>query len=129
MGRRVGNRLRGRDVLSEYALRRHRFQVDRLDQYDRDEESWQEIVVEDRRATPAEIVATRLDFSEWLKRLPGLRRQIALALASGETTKTTAEKFGVSHGRISQLRQWFRRSWEAFHGGEATENYRQPAVT
>lgn len=37
-GRRVGSRLRGCDLLAEYAQRRHRFQTVRLDHLDRDED-------------------------------------------------------------------------------------------
>ena len=54
-GRRVGSRLRGCDLLSEYAQRRHRFQTVRLDRLDRNEDVWGQIVVEDKRATPAAI--------------------------------------------------------------------------
>jgi hypothetical protein len=32
--------------------------------------------VEDKRATPADIAACRIDFVSWLKLLPGQRRQI-----------------------------------------------------
>lgn len=55
-------------------------------QYDADEESWQEIVVEDHRVGPAEIAACRIDFASWLKLLPCRLRKIAWTLASGETT-------------------------------------------
>jgi hypothetical protein len=39
-----------------------------------------------------------------------------LVLASGETTKGAAEKFGLSPARISQLREWLKKSWETFQG-------------
>ena len=68
-GRRVGNRLRIRDVLSNYAQFNNGFQVERLDSFDEEEECWQEVVVEDKRATPADIAACRIDFAEWLRRL------------------------------------------------------------
>jgi hypothetical protein len=61
------------------------------------------------------------DFASWLRLLPTLRRKIALALASGETTSATAKKFGVTPARISQLRQWLKESWEAFQGGAAMD--------
>jgi hypothetical protein len=107
-GRRVGNRLHGRDVMSDYARRRLGFHVNRLDLFSDEDETWQEIVVEDSRASPAEIAACRLDFSDWLGRLPRLRRKMALALASGETTADAAKKFGVSASRISQIRNRIR---------------------
>ena len=73
-GRRVGSRLRIRDVLSHYAQFQKRFTVERLDYYDEEEECWQEVVVEDKRATPAEIAACRIDFASWLRLLPSRHR-------------------------------------------------------
>jgi hypothetical protein len=127
-GRQLGNPLRNREVMSEYAQRHKGFQVERLEYFDEDENCWQEIVVEDKRATPADIAACRIDFANWLRLLPTLRRKIALALASGETTSATATKFGVTPARISQLRQWLRKSWEAFQDGSIDEKRPQLAV-
>ncbi len=87
-----------------------------LHYFDQEENCREAIVVEEKRATPADVAACRLDFSAWLKLLPKRRRKIALALASGETTQGAAKKFGVTAARISQLRQWLRESWEAFQG-------------
>ena len=115
-GRRVGNRLRISDVLSNYAQYRKQFFVEPLDQYDEEEDCWQQVLIEDKRATPADVAACRIDFAEWLRRLTARLRKIALALASGETTKGAAEKFGLSPARISQLREWLKKSWEAFQG-------------
>jgi hypothetical protein len=126
-GRKLGNPLRIREVTSEYAQRHNGFQVERLDYFDDEENCWQEIVVEDKRATPADIAACRIDFASWLRLLPSLRRKIALALASGETTSATAKKFGVTPARISQLRQWLKDSWEAFQG-DKTDQQPQLAV-
>ena len=118
-GRRVGNRRRIRDVMSGYAQRHKGFFVERLEQYDRQDDRWLEIVVEDRRAGPAEIAASRIDFQDWLRLLPRRQRKIALVLASGEATSTAAKLFGVTAARISQLRLWLKESWEEFHGGAA----------
>jgi hypothetical protein len=117
VGRRVGNRLRIRDVLSNYAQFQKGFQVERLDAFDDEEDCWQEIVVEDKRATPAEVAICRIDFAEWLRRLTARLRKIALALAAGETTKGAAEQFGLSPARISQLREWLKKNWDDFQGG------------
>jgi hypothetical protein len=115
-GRRVGNRLRISDALSSYVQYRKQFFVEQLDQFDDEEDCWQQVLIEDKRATPADVAACRIDFAEWLRRLTARLRKIALALASGETTKSAAEKFGLSPARISQLREWLRKSWEAFQG-------------
>ena len=128
VGRRVGNHLRVRDVLSHYAQYQNGFQVERLDHFDDEEDCWQEIVVEDKRATPADIAICRIDFSEWLRQLTVRLRKIALALAAGETTKAVAKQFGLSPARISQLREWLKKSWEAFQGGPKPEERPQLAV-
>jgi hypothetical protein len=107
--------------MSGYAQNCKGFQVERLDYFDDEENCWQEVVVEDKRATPAEIAACRIDFASWLRLLPSRRRKIALVLAGGETTNATAKKFGLTAARISQLRQWLKESWDAFQGGGTEE--------
>ena len=57
-GRKVGGKLNINDVLSPYAQQRKSIQVARLDRFDQDEMAWMEILVEDKRATPADIVST-----------------------------------------------------------------------
>jgi hypothetical protein len=127
-GRRIGSRLRIRDVLSNYAQFKNGFQVERLDSFDEEEDCWQEVVVEDKRATPADVAACRLDFAEWLCRLTVRLRKIALALAAGETTKGAAERFGLSPARISQLRDGLKKNWEAFQGDAEIARHPQPAA-
>ncbi len=119
-GRRVGNRLRIRDAMSAYAQYRKAFSIASLDHYDREEDQWHEIILEDRRAGPAEIAACKIDFENWLSVLPRRQRKIALALASGESTSAAAKLFGVTAARISQLRLWLKESWEAFQGEPST---------
>jgi hypothetical protein len=41
---------------------------------------------------------------------------VAETLANGETTKTTAKRFRVSAGRISQLRRELQQRWQDFQG-------------
>ena len=115
-GRRVGNRLCSREVLSEYAQREKGFFVERLDHFDDEDNCWQEILVEDERATPADVAASRIDFAQWLRGMPGRIRRIAKFLATGESTLAAARRFALSPARISQLRREFRTSWLAFQG-------------
>jgi hypothetical protein len=127
-GRRVGARLRNCDALSEHAQRRKGFVVHRLDHFDCEESQWEEIVVEDHRAGPAEIAACRIDFSNWLRLLPARLRKIALTLAGGETTSEAAKKFGVTAARISQLRLWLKENWSRFQGEADVEEQARLAV-
>lgn len=115
-GRRVGNRLNVRDVLSPYAQRRKNLFVERLDRYNNHEEQWLEAVVQDHRTPVPDQAAFRCDFPTWLARLPRRDRKIAQALAVGGTTSEVANQFRVSPGRISQLRRELHQSWQEFHG-------------
>jgi hypothetical protein len=113
MGRVVGSRLNIRDISSTYSQKMKGFEVARLDHYDKDD-GWREVLVEDRHAGPAEVVATKLDFAAWLRSLPVRLRRIAKMLAIGETTKATAKRFELTEGRISQIRRELVDSWRRF---------------
>jgi hypothetical protein len=115
-GRRVGSALNIKDISSPYCQQRKGVRMSRLDHYDVDEGGWLEIVVEDRTATPADIAATRLDFSAWLRSLSHKHRRIAKTLATGETTSAVARKFRLSAARVSQLRHELRDAWLTFQG-------------
>lgn len=115
-GRRIGNRLNCHDVLSPWCWKKKGIVVERLDQFDGEEESWAEALVEDRTAGPDAIAACRIDFSVWLSALPRRLRKIATFLATGETTGAAARRFRVSPGRIAQLRKTLREAWYTFQG-------------
>jgi hypothetical protein len=112
----LGGRQRPRDVMLAHDQTAGRTVVERLDHFDREESQWREIVVEDRRAGPAETAASRLDFAAWLVRLSSRHRRIALRLGTGETTSDTAKRFGITPARVSQIRRSLKESWEAFQG-------------
>jgi hypothetical protein len=122
-GRMTGGRLNGKDVTSRYCQQQRRICVARLDKYDREEGCWQEILVEDRTATPADLAANRIDFPAWLDTLSKRDRGIALKLAIGETTGRTARQFGLSKARISQKRRELKVAWEAFHCPSARSSH------
>ncbi len=103
-GRRVGGHLNSNDVMSRYAQRRRGFEVEWIDA----------MVPEDRSATPAEVATARMDIRAWLETLTPRNREIAALLAAGESTGETAKRFGLSSGRISQLRGELCGSWERF---------------
>ena len=116
-GRRVGNHLNVREVLSAYAQRHKGFTVERLDHFDEEENAWQEAGVQDTRATPVfDIVAFRVDFADWLASLSRRDRRIAESLAIGNRTGDVAKRFKLCAGRISQLRRELAESWRQFVG-------------
>ncbi len=127
-GRRVGSRLTVRDVLSRHARHQKGFDVERLDYFDDQEDCWREVLLEDKRATPADIAICRLDFAAWLRTLKAKIRKVALALACGETTTAVAKMFGLTPARISQIRAWLRESWEAFQGESTIRKRLRPVA-
>jgi len=114
-GRRVGTSLNVKDVSSAYCQMRKRFSMKRLDRYDAEDGSWQEVLVEDKRSGPSDIAAARIDFAAWLSSLDRRGRRIAEELATGESTGAVARRFRVSPLRVSQLRRELKASWEEFH--------------
>jgi hypothetical protein len=116
IGRKAATKLNVRDVGSEYCQLAKGISVERIDRYDRDTETWQEALVEDRRAGPAETAAARIDFGEWFHSLTSRDRKIASFLAAGNTTTEASRRFALSAGRISQKRREFMLSWQAFQG-------------
>jgi len=67
-------------------------------------------------APPSESVPGWMDYQEWLAGYNSRKRKIAEALAVGGKTGEVAAEFGVSAGRIAQMRREFERDWRAFQG-------------
>jgi len=115
-GRKVGSRRNAQDALSEHGQQQRQIAVERLDRFDGHRGFWRQIVVEDRRAGPAEVACLRVDFSHWLTLQPIRSQRIVECLAAGDTPGELARRFAVSQARISQLRRALRESWHAFQG-------------
>jgi hypothetical protein len=115
-GRRIGSRANIRDITSPRARIAKETTIERLDRFNQRTGQWREALVEDRTAGPAETAVARIDWGAWLRSLSPRQRTIASVLATGETTGVAARRFRLSPARISQMRVWFRESWERFHG-------------
>lgn len=115
-GRRVGSEANAGDVLSAQLAKSGRIVVERLDSFDEVEGTWRAALVEDRRATPADMAIARVDVAAWLRSLSRRNRQIAQVLAMGETTGNVARQFNLSPSRVSQLRRHLEASWGQFQG-------------
>jgi hypothetical protein len=111
----VGSSRNQYDVSSRYSQLRTGVQMETLHWRDRDSD-WNELLVEDRRSSPADIAALRVDVAAWIGTLSVRDRAIALLLAVGERTCDVAQKFGLTSGRIAQLRRELSDAWWAFHG-------------
>jgi hypothetical protein len=115
-GRRVGGKLNIDDITSPYARASRGIAAERRGKFDHENNEWRAVLVEDRRAGPAEIAASRIDVAAWFRSLDRTKRRIAKLLARGEATGTVARKFGLSPGRISQLRAELQQSWLTMQG-------------
>jgi hypothetical protein len=120
VGRKAATSANVRDIGSKYCQLAKGLTLDRLDRYDKEERTWQQVLVEDRHAGPAEVAAARIDVANWFEKLMPRDREIAKFLAAGNTTGETAARFGVSAGRISQKRREFMESWQSMQGENAS---------
>jgi hypothetical protein len=82
----------------------------------RELDAFEERLADDTRTPVPDQVAFRLDFPAFLQTLTERDRRMALALAEGHQARDVAHRFGVSPGRVTQLRQQWRREWHAFQG-------------
>jgi hypothetical protein len=115
-GRRVGNRMNGHDVTSDYCRQKKKVSLERLNRFDDPTSEWEQLVVEDRHSTPADVASTRIDFRAWLESLPEQTRHVAETLATGRV----ARMFGCSASRVSQLRRELYDAWFVFTGEAPT---------
>jgi hypothetical protein len=122
-GRKLGNKNRGRGCLDIHDPRARRRLGIEIISLDRDEETvardgWRGWLAENKRVTPADEAAFRLDFGRWLAGLPERKRQMAELLVMGEETGSVARQLVVTPGAVSQTRTWLESSWRAFQGEE-----------
>lgn len=116
-GRQVGNRRNSRDVLSRKAQQRHGFRVVPLPSSinssfgKQRQHPLRDHLRDDTRTPVPDQVAFRLDFSAFLQTLSTRDRQMAVALADGHAAKQVADGFGLTPGRVTQLRQQWHREW------------------
>jgi hypothetical protein len=116
-GRRVTGSEPSQDVLSVTAKLRHGVRVFHLSEKGPLAiSSWHEAVTDNARTPPDEQAAFRIDFPAWLATRTDRDRRLIADLAVGERTGDVARKYGLSAGRISQLRRAFCEDWARFCG-------------
>ena len=114
-GRRLCGKERANDVLSPAAQQRRGFTVSALPQGSSLAGNVFDEALADNTVTPVpDQVSFRLDWPAWLGTRTDRDRRIIGDMALSERTSILARKFGVSPGRISQLRQEYRTDWEIF---------------
>jgi hypothetical protein len=131
-GRRLVGSEKARDVLSPVAQQKHRFAVHSLPsstrasyehlyaepQGQRHLDAYEEMLRDNRHTAVPEQVQFRLDFPAWLATLSERDRHVIADMARGEKTMHLARTYGLSEGRISQLRRQFLEGWKRFVGDD-----------
>jgi hypothetical protein len=113
-GRSAGTRMNGREVLSRYAQIGKGFRVERLDALDTADATWIQALIDQKGWPILDQVAAKLDVCAWFASLSRRMKQIATDLASGFTTAEAAQKYGLTRGRISQMRRSLETSWHMY---------------
>ena len=81
-------------------------------------DAFEERLQENRRTPVPEQAAFRIDWPEFMRSLSQRDRHLAAFLSMGNSGKEAAEKFHLSPGRVTQLRQGWCREWRARQGEE-----------
>jgi hypothetical protein len=116
-GRRLGGQLSAKDVFSPVAQRRHGFSISSLPELSSCSGNVIEEALHDNTQTPPdEQAAFRVDFPAWVERRSHRDRRLIRAMLLGERTGELADRFGLTPGRVSQLRREFHDDWSAFCG-------------
>jgi hypothetical protein len=114
-GRRLAGMDRAKDVLSPQAQQRQGFAVGKLPDYSALDGSPLDEALHDNTQSPVvEQVCFRLDFPSWRASRTERDRRLLDDLMLGERTLDVAGKYGLSPGRVSQLRRELHDDWEFF---------------
>ena len=114
-GRRLCGKEKANDVLSPAAQHRRGFTVSPLPQGSSLLGNVFDEALADNTVTPVpDQVSFRLDWPAWLRTRTDRDRRIIGDMALSERTHVLARKFGISPGRVSQLRREYHADWEQF---------------
>jgi hypothetical protein len=135
-GRMMGSGNSTTDALSPLAQRKRGFRVeplpksfgvarDRLQSTNdrRRQDEFEDQLRDNTRSAVPDQAAFRIDFPEFLACLGSRDRTLARFLALGNSAQLAADQFGLSEGRVSQLRKRWREWWCEFQG-EAVDGRR-----
>ena len=114
-GRRVAGQLKAKDTMNEQAQRRHGFYVGKLPDFSTlSENPLAEALIDNTRSPVPEQVMFRLDFPAWLRTRTQRDRRLIGDMAMGQRTLDMSRRYGLSPGRVSQLRREFHDDWLRF---------------
>jgi len=141
-GRRVSTQESAADAMSHVAQRRHGFKVESLPISTRrsmeaisavvrgqeELDCYEERLRDNGVTPPPDAAAFRIDFPRFLGTMSERDRALAMFLSLGHTATRAADKFGLSCGRVTQLRQKWHENWRRFTGEETGEESGPPAA-
>ncbi len=117
------------DVLSQSAQRKHGFAVTSYPDSNAIPihehhapstfDSLEERLANNTQTPVPDQAAFRIDFPEWLRTLSSREKTMVQAMMREEGTNDLSRTFGVSAGRISQIRSNLRTEWAKFCGEAA----------
>jgi hypothetical protein len=117
-GRHVGGvQDRAKDVLSTNCHRQYGVKVESYyaARSCHGTDGWRQVAISDRKVPVPDLAAFRIDFARWLRTLCHRDRRIIAALVAGQSGKFVADKFGITAGRVSQLRRRYEQLWAVFY--------------
>jgi len=112
-GRRLCGEEGARDVLSPFVQQRHGFAVKT---HGRHGSVLADALTDNTATPPDEQAAFRIDFLDWQASYGERDLNIMDDLMRGERTGAVSRKFGLSPGRVSQLRRSYAEDWQRFQG-------------
>jgi hypothetical protein len=113
-GRRLAGMDRARDALSPLAQQRKGFAVGKLPDCSLYGNVFDEALRDNTQTPPDEQCAFRIDFPAWRATHTERDRRVLDDLMVGERTLDVAGKYGLSPGRVSQLRREFLLDWRRY---------------
>jgi DNA-directed RNA polymerase specialized sigma24 family protein len=138
-GRRLCGQERAKDVLSVTAQWRNGFTVEGLPSSTQrthetiyglvtgqvELDAYEERLKDNTVTPPPDAAAFRIDFPQFLAGLTARDREMVMFLSLGNGTTETADRFGLSPGRVSQLRQQWCQEWRVLTGEEVESGARR----
>jgi hypothetical protein len=121
-GRRLCGQEKVNEVLSSVAQWRHGFTVQRLHPSGGPLDSpWDDALKDNTRTPVLNQVIFRVDFRAWRGTRTKRDQRIIDRLLRSERTGTVAQIFGISPGRVAQLRRQFHADWLRFGAAPGEE--------
>jgi hypothetical protein len=116
-GRRLCGQEKIKDVLSPRAQQHHNFVVVSLPEGSSlNGNVFDEALIDNTQTPPPDQVAFRIDFPAWRLTRCDRDRRVIDDLMRGERTLDVADRYGLTPGRVSQMRRDFKQDWDHFCG-------------